>query len=124
MSTLQDSGEPRHLYELYITILTLQLGCCSIDISKSSSKSLLKTLVQHLVVGHGRLTSIYNTVAGEKLNLYLVASDLAISAMLVCNESKVQQLVYFVSQALHNVKLKYPPMEKLVYALVTSVGPT
>ena len=45
----------------------------------------------------------------------------AISAALVREEKKVQKLVYYVSRALRGVKERYPPMEKLAFALVTAI---
>ena len=56
----------------------------------------------------------------EELFLYLVISPAAISAVLVREEDKMQKLVYYTSQALRGAEEKYPPMEKLAFALVTT----
>ena len=40
------------------------------------------------------------------------------SMTLVRKEDGVQKLVYFTSQALLEVKERYPPMEKLTFTLV------
>ena len=43
----------------------------------------------------------------------------AVSAALVREEDKVQKPMYYTSQALHGAEERYPPMEKLAFALVT-----
>ena len=57
---------------------------------------------------------------GEKLFLYLVVSPAAINAALFREEEKVQNPVYYVSRALRGAEERYPPMEKLAFALVTA----
>ena len=58
--------------------------------------------------------------SGEEIFLYLVVSPAAISAALIREEEKVQKLVYYTSRALRGVEERYPPMEKLAFALVTA----
>ena len=55
---------------------------------------------------------------GEELFLYLAVSPDAVSAALIRKEEKVQKPVYYVSRALHGAEERYPPMEKLAFALV------
>ena len=57
---------------------------------------------------------------GEELFLYLAVSLAPISATLVKEEETVQKPVYYVSRALHSTEERYPPMEKLAFALVTA----
>ena len=57
---------------------------------------------------------------GEELFLYLAVSPAAISAALFREEEKVQKLVYYASRALRGAEERYPPMEKLAFALVTA----
>ena len=57
---------------------------------------------------------------GEELFLYLVVSIAAISAALIREEEKVQKPVYYVSRVLCGAEERYPPMEKLAFALVTA----
>ncbi|CAA0835316.1 Unknown protein, partial [Striga hermonthica] len=54
----------------------------------------------------------------EMLFLYLGVSDSAISAVLIREERMLQSPVYYISKALHDAELRYPPMEKLAFALV------
>ncbi|CAA0841295.1 Unknown protein, partial [Striga hermonthica] len=54
----------------------------------------------------------------EMLFLYLGVSDSASSAVLVREEGTLQSPVYYISKALHDAELRYPPMEKLEFALV------
>ena len=56
---------------------------------------------------------------GEELFLYLAVSPAAISAALIREEEKIQKPVYYVSRALRGAEERYPPMEKLAFALVT-----
>ncbi|XP_075669827.1 uncharacterized protein LOC142639552 [Castanea sativa] len=57
---------------------------------------------------------------GEELFLYLAISLAAVSAALIREDDKVQRPVYYASKALHGVEERYPPMEKLAFALVTA----
>ena len=57
---------------------------------------------------------------GELLTLYLVVSDFATSVALVRERDRVQQLVYYYSRALRGAEERYPKMEKLILALVTT----
>ena len=43
---------------------------------------------------------------------------MAVSAALVREANRVQKLVYYTSQALRGIEERYPPMEKLSFALV------
>ncbi|XP_075656371.1 uncharacterized protein LOC142626433 [Castanea sativa] len=60
------------------------------------------------------------SVPGEELFLYLTVSTEAVSATLIREEGKVQKPVYFISRALRGAEERYPPMEKLAFALVTA----
>ena len=55
----------------------------------------------------------------EELSLYLAVSLTVVSAALVREEERVQKPVYYASRALRDVEERYPPMEKLAFALVT-----
>ena len=57
---------------------------------------------------------------GELLTLYLAVSDFSTSVALVRERDKVQQPVYYCSQALRGVEGRYPKMEKLILELVTT----
>ena len=55
---------------------------------------------------------------GEELFLYLAISLAAVSAALIKEEERVQKPVYYASRALRGVEERYPPIEKLTFALV------
>ena len=55
---------------------------------------------------------------GEELSLYLVVSPAVVSATLIREEDKVQRPVYYASRVLRGAEERYPPMEKLTFALV------
>ncbi|XP_025617150.1 uncharacterized protein [Arachis hypogaea] len=57
---------------------------------------------------------------GESLYLYLAITEEALAAILVREEGKVQQPIYFVSRALQGAELRYSKLEKLALALLTS----
>ena len=57
---------------------------------------------------------------GELLTLYLAVSDFSTSAALVRERDKVQQPVYYCSRALRGAEGRYPKIEKLILALVTT----
>uniref|UniRef100_A0A2N9HF13 Integrase catalytic domain-containing protein n=1 Tax=Fagus sylvatica TaxID=28930 RepID=A0A2N9HF13_FAGSY len=58
---------------------------------------------------------------GEELYLYLAVSPTAVSSALIREEEARRQLpVYYTSRALRGAEERYPPMEKLAFALVTA----
>ncbi|XP_057756151.1 uncharacterized protein LOC130975360 [Arachis stenosperma] len=57
---------------------------------------------------------------GEPLYLYLAITGEALAAVLVREEGRAQQPVYFVSRALQGAELRYSKLEKLALALLTS----
>ena len=56
----------------------------------------------------------------EELFLYLAVSPATVSMALVREEDKVQKPVYYASWAFRGAEERYPPMEKLAFALVTA----
>ena len=57
---------------------------------------------------------------GELLTLYLAVSDFSTSAALFRERDRIQQQVYYCSRALRGAEERYPKMEKLILALVTT----
>ena len=57
---------------------------------------------------------------GELLTLYLVVSYFSTSAALVKERDRIQQSVYYCSRAFRGAEERYPKMEKLILALVTT----
>ena len=55
---------------------------------------------------------------GEEHFLYLAVSAAAVSAALIREEEKVQKPVYYANRVLREAEERYPPMEKLAFALV------
>ena len=60
------------------------------------------------------------SVVGEELYLYLAVTPHAVSSALIREEDKVQRPVYYTSKALRGVEGRYPQMEKLAFALITT----
>ena len=60
------------------------------------------------------------SVEGEDLFLYLAVSQTAISSTLICEEFKVQRLVYYISQAFQGAEVKYPRIEKISFSLIVT----
>ena len=60
------------------------------------------------------------SMPGEELYLYLAVSPHAVSSALIREERRVQKLVYYTSRALRGAEERYPMMEKLAFALVTT----
>ena len=56
----------------------------------------------------------------EEVFLYLAISPATVSAALIREEERVQKPVYYASRALCEAEERYPPMEKLAFALVTA----
>jgi hypothetical protein len=57
---------------------------------------------------------------GEELYLYLAVSPTAVSSTFLQEEEGQQLPVYYTSRALRGAEERYPPMEKLAFALVTA----
>lgn len=70
--------------------------------------------------GHlASLPTLRRTTPGEGLYLYLTVSDVAVSLVLI-KDGHGQIPVYYTSRALHGVELRYLPLEKLAFALITT----
>ena len=61
------------------------------------------------------------SMPGEELYLYIAVSQAVISAALVREDGGSQRPVYFISRAFRGAEERYPKMEKLAFALVTTM---
>ena len=61
------------------------------------------------------------SMPGEELYLYIAVSQAVVSAALVREDGGSQRPVYFISRAFRGAEERYPKMEKLAFALVTTV---
>ncbi|KAK2997424.1 hypothetical protein RJ639_025059 [Escallonia herrerae] len=59
-------------------------------------------------------------VTGEDLFLYLSISEVAVSTVLIREEEGKQRHVYYISKVLQDVETRYPRIDKVALALVTS----
>ncbi|KAK3022983.1 hypothetical protein RJ639_046687 [Escallonia herrerae] len=57
---------------------------------------------------------------GEDLFLYLSVAEVAVSAVLVREGDGVQKLIYYVSNVLQDVETRYPKIDRIALALITS----
>ncbi|KAK3029305.1 hypothetical protein RJ639_040141 [Escallonia herrerae] len=60
------------------------------------------------------------TFPGEDLFLYLSITEVAVSAVLVREGDGVQKPIYCVSKVLQDVETRYPKIDRIVLALITS----
>ena len=60
------------------------------------------------------------SMPGEELYLYIAVSQAAVSAALVRDEEGSQRPVYFMSRAFRGAEERYPKIEKLAFALITT----
>ena len=56
--------------------------------------------------------------ADEVLYAYIVIAPHAVSLVLIREDSRLQRLVYYVSKSLHEVEIRYSPLEKVLLAMV------
>ena len=59
-------------------------------------------------------------VEGEPLFLYIAVSATAVSGFLIREERGEQKPIFYIRKTLLDAELRYPLMEKLAYAVVTS----
>ncbi|KAK3007246.1 hypothetical protein RJ639_016077 [Escallonia herrerae] len=57
---------------------------------------------------------------GEDLFLYLSVTEVAVSAVLVREGDRVQKPIYYVSKVLQDVEIRYPMINRIALALITS----
>ncbi|KAL6183847.1 hypothetical protein ACLB2K_045257 [Fragaria x ananassa] len=58
--------------------------------------------------------------AGEVLLIYLLVSTAAISSVLIREEEKHEEAIYYVSKGFADAEFRYPEIEKLALSLITS----
>ena len=56
----------------------------------------------------------------EDLFMYLAVSEVAVSAILFCDENKKQRPVFYLSKTLLDAETRYSAVEKMVLALVNA----
>ena len=54
------------------------------------------------------------------MHLYPAVSPTTISSVLIRQEAKVQKLIYYTGQILHDAEIRYMKLETMAYALVIS----
>ncbi|CAL8993565.1 unnamed protein product [Prunus brigantina] len=68
----------------------------------------------------GKAPLLSKPLPGEVLLLYLSVSVTAVSSVLIRKPEKAELPIFYVSKALQSAELRYPPLEQLALALVTS----
>ena len=71
-----------------------------------------------IYLGHAPLLA--KPLTGERLFAYLAVSEHAVSSVLVKDAGGVQLPVYYMSKRLLDTELRYPELERLALALITS----
>ncbi|XP_021771207.1 uncharacterized protein LOC110735341 [Chenopodium quinoa] len=83
---------------------------------EDEQKEAFQQLREHLE----NLPTLARPAEGEILYLYVAVSPATVSAVLLKEEEKVQQLIYFVSHTLTDAETRYPLLEKVAYAVVVA----
>jgi hypothetical protein len=71
-------------------------------------------------------SSPYSTIAGEDLLLYIAATTHVVSSAIVVERGEeghafgVQRPIYFISKVLSESKVRYPAVQKLLYAILNT----
>lgn len=53
---------------------------------------------------------------GDVLYLYLVVSEVVVTAVLVKEENDIQKSVYYTNKVLHGAEIRYKKVEKFAFA--------
>ncbi|XP_021756199.1 uncharacterized protein LOC110721370 [Chenopodium quinoa] len=83
---------------------------------EEEQKIAFQQLREHLA----NLPTLARPAEGEVLYLYVAVSPATVSAVLLREEEKVQQPIYFVSHTLTDAETRYPLLEKVAYAVVVA----
>ncbi|XP_021776322.1 uncharacterized protein LOC110740133 [Chenopodium quinoa] len=83
---------------------------------EDEQKVAFQQLREHLA----NLPTLARPAEGEVLYLYVAVSPATVSVVLLKEEKKVQQPIYFVIHTLTDVETRYPLLEKVVYAVVVA----
>ncbi|XP_021719468.1 uncharacterized protein LOC110687160 [Chenopodium quinoa] len=83
---------------------------------EDEQKVAFQQLREHLA----NLPTLARPAEGEFLYLYVAVSPATVSAVLLKEEEKVQQPIYFVSHTLTDAETRYPLLEKVAYAVVVA----
>ncbi|XP_021745100.1 uncharacterized protein LOC110711036 [Chenopodium quinoa] len=79
-------------------------------------KQAFQQLREHLA----QLSTLARPAEGDTLYLYVAVSPASVSAVLLREEEKTQQPIYFVSHTLTGAETRYPLLEKVAYAVVVA----
>ncbi|XP_064979380.1 uncharacterized protein LOC135620378 [Musa acuminata AAA Group] len=85
-----------------------------IDVNPGKCEEAFGQVKRHLA----NLPCLASVILGEKLSIYLAASQHAVSSVLTKEVSGEQLPVYYVSHVLNGPEERYPPLEKLALALM------
>ena len=61
---------------------------------------------------------MYKPEEDEFLFTYIVVASHAVSLVLVRDENRVKRPIYYMSKSLHEVDIRYLPLEKAILAIV------
>ncbi|KAK3033423.1 hypothetical protein RJ639_032396 [Escallonia herrerae] len=81
---------------------------------------LLRKSFEELKTYLSSLPLLSKPLPGEDLFLYLLVTEVAVSAVLVREEDGIQKPIYYVSKVLQDVKTRYPKIDKISLALIIS----
>ncbi|KAK3014063.1 hypothetical protein RJ639_008057 [Escallonia herrerae] len=79
-----------------------------------------KKSFEELKIYLGSSPLLSKPIPGEDLFLYLSVTEVTVSAVLVREEDGVQKPIYYVSKVLQDVEARYPKINKIALALITS----
>ncbi|KAL0295551.1 UNVERIFIED_CONTAM: Retrovirus-related Pol polyprotein from transposon opus [Sesamum calycinum] len=135
IKAIMDMGPPTNINE--VQRLTGRMAALSQFLSKSAEKGLpfFKTLrnvtnfewteecqqaSEELKAYLERLPLLVKPIPSGALYLYLSSTSQAISSVLVREENGDQTPIYYVSKVFNRAECRYPPIEKMALALVTT----
>ncbi|XP_075486246.1 uncharacterized protein LOC142525845 [Primulina tabacum] len=117
IKAIMDMPSPQSVRD--VQKLTGRIAALSSFISRSAHRSYpffqaFQDLKKHLA----ELPILAKPEPGEKLWVYLSATEFAVSSVLVREEGANQKPIYYVSHALRGAELKYSELERIALALV------
>nr|GEV47406.1 reverse transcriptase domain-containing protein [Tanacetum cinerariifolium] len=115
---IKSKAELEMIKDVEETLLTLKKVNMKLNPKKCSFRMEEGKFLGYIVTSEGIRSNLEKAKAEEELMVYLLAANEAFNSVLLVERHGRQAPIHYISRTLQGAKINYPPMKKLVLALV------